>query len=337
MKIKFWGTRGSLPAPLTARQVRDKVVQSLDIARGHALPVGEKELGEWVDKNLPFAMRGTCGGNTPCVQVLAGGIDHILLDAGTGLRDYAHYYRQQHMAGTHPSFPVNSKFHIFLSHLHWDHLQGLPFFYPIYAPGQELIIYGGHDTLEEAVRMQFAAPYFPVPYQYLKAKITYKKLSPHETYEIAGVKVSVCEQNHPGKSYGYRFEQQGQVFVYSTDCEHKQIEAAQTNYPLLAFYAGADLLVFDAMYSLDEATYGKADWGHSSNVMGVELAARAWVKRLALFHHDPHHTDAEIEEILFNTRMYVELYHQEKGRRLHGTEKFPKEVMTAYDGLEVEL
>jgi phosphoribosyl 1,2-cyclic phosphodiesterase len=337
MKIKFWGTRGSLPAPLTAAQVREKVVQALAAARGHNLPADEIALGAWVDQHLPFAARATGGGNTPCAQVLTDTADYLLFDAGTGLRDFAQDFRRQHMHGSHPSFPVGSHFHLFLSHLHWDHVQGLTFFYPLYAAGQQVTIYGAHENIEAAVRAQFAAPYFPVPYEYLKARISYQRLAPGKTYDIAGSRVTLCEQNHPGVSYAYRCERGGKVFVYSTDCEHKQADSAAPDYPLVKFYADADLLVFDAMYSLEEAIFDKAEWGHSSSVIGVELAARARVKRLALFHHDPHQNDAALAETLFNTRMYAELYHQEMSRKPGGSGKFPEEVLLAYDGLEVEL
>jgi phosphoribosyl 1,2-cyclic phosphodiesterase len=271
------------------------------------------------------------------VQVSTGGPEYVLIDAGTGIRDFAQSYRLRHMDAAHTRFLPGTTFHIFFSHLHWDHVQGLPFFYPIYAPGHNIIIYGAHDNMEEAVRQQFRAPFFPVPYEVLGAKISYKKLTPGESYEIAGLRLSLAEQNHPGKSFGYRFERDGRIFVYSSDCEHKQAAVAAADYPLLDLFADADLLVFDAMYSLDEATYGKADWGHSSNVMGVELAARARVKRLALFHHDPHHTDAELTEMLFDTRMCAELQHRQKNRAPQALGRFPSEVLLAYDGLEVEL
>jgi phosphoribosyl 1,2-cyclic phosphodiesterase len=337
MKIKFWGTRGSLPAPLTARQVREKVVQALAATRGHTLPVDETQLGAWVDEHLPFAVRATCGGNTPCVQIYADGRDFVLLDAGTGLRDFAHDCREQAARRTRPAHAIGTKYHIFLSHFHWDHVQGLPFFYPLYTPDTEVIFYGGHEKIEEAVRAQFAQPFFPVPYEYLRAKISYRQLGPETDEIIAGLRVRICEQHHPGRSFAYRFEHQGQAIVYATDSEHKQAEVAAPDNPLVSFFSDADLLVFDAMYSLEEATYSKVDWGHSSDVMGVELAARARVKRLALFHHDPHHSDADFEKILFNMRMYAELYYQEMGRRLNGGLKFPTEVLMAYDGLEVEL
>jgi phosphoribosyl 1,2-cyclic phosphodiesterase len=338
MKVRFWGTRGSLPAPLTASQVRDKLVRALEATRGLPLPATEPELAALIDQTLPFSVRGTVGGNTACVQINHGGRDYVLLDAGTGLRDFANDYRIVAAQKSRPSFPTATiTFHLFLSHLHWDHVQGLPFFYPLYLPGHRVIIYGGHDQIEAAVRQQFSAPSFPVPYEALKAAIEYRRLTPGEVVEVDGLQVRTAAQNHPGGSFGYRFEQDGRSFVYSTDCEHKAPAALAPNYPLLAFFANADLLVFDAMYTLAEASYGKADWGHSSNVQGVELAARAQVKRLALFHHDPHQGDTQLEEVLFNTRMYVELYSKDKSRKPAGPQKYPAEVLLAYDGLEVQV
>jgi phosphoribosyl 1,2-cyclic phosphodiesterase len=337
MQVKFWGTRGSLPAPLTAGLVRDKIVRALQATHGLSLPSDPDELGAFVDANLPFSVRATAGGNTSCVQVKTGGPDYILLDAGTGIRDFAQDYRLAHTQGSRPSFPAGATFHLFLSHLHWDHLQGLPFFYPLYFADHRVIIYGGHEHIEHAVRQQFSAPNFPVPYEMLKAQIHYQQIAAGDVLEVAGVRVRVAAQNHPGGSFGYRFEQDGRIFVYSTDSEHKAPASLAPDYPLLSFFADADLLVFDAMYSLADASYNKAEWGHSSSVQGVELAASARVKRLALFHHDPHQDDADLEETLFNARMYVELYFQEKGRKHPGAHKYPTEVLLAYDGLTVEL
>jgi phosphoribosyl 1,2-cyclic phosphodiesterase len=337
MKVRFWGTRGSLSAPLTAVQVRDKVLRALEATRGLALPATDRELPAFIEQHLPFPLRATCGGNTACVQLDSGGPQFVLFDAGTGIRDFAHHHRITRAQTTRPSLPGLATFHIFLSHLHWDHVQGLPFFYPLFFPDSRVIFYGGHDNIEQAVRQQFSAPSFPVPYDTLRAKIEYRRIVPGEPIEVAGLRISAAAQNHPGGSFGYRCERDGCVFVYSTDCEHKPPAALAPDYPLLALYADADLLVFDAMYSLAEASYSKADWGHSSNVQGVELAARARVKRLALFHHDPHQGDAELEAVLFNTRMYAEMYYQDKGRKLPGAQKFPAEVLLAYDGLEVEI
>jgi phosphoribosyl 1,2-cyclic phosphodiesterase len=325
-----------LPAPLTAAQVRAKILAALEAARGLTLPAAASELAALADEYLPFHTRATYGGNTPCVQISTEGPDYVLLDGGTGLRDFAQHYRRQHTHGSRPSFPVNTTFHVLLSHFHWDHVQGLPFFFPLYLPGQRIIFYGTEKT-EEHVRQQFFVPSFPVPYEALRAQIVYRTIAPGEVFDVAGLQVRTIQQNHPGGSLGYRFEHDGRVFVYSTDCEHKQGNVHAPDYPFLEFFADADLLVFDAMYSLDDATYAKADWGHSSNVMGVELAARARVQRLALFHHDPLHDDAELTEILFNTRMYAEMFHQEQGRKLHLPRKYPSEVLMAYDGLEVEL
>jgi phosphoribosyl 1,2-cyclic phosphodiesterase len=336
LTVKFWGTRGSLPAPLTAAQVQGKIVRALEATRGQHLPADLAELTTLVE-TLPFSIRATAGGNTPCVQIVTTGADYVLVDAGTGLRDFAQEYRLAHSRGSHPSFPVGTTFHLFLSHLHWDHLQGLPFFYPLYFAEHRVIIYSGHDQAEAAVRDQFSAPYFPVPYEALKARIEYQRVAAGDVLDAGGLRVRVAAQNHPGGSFGYRFEHEGRSVVYSSDSEHKDPAVSSPDYPLLSFFADADLLIYDAMYSLTDASFNKADWGHSSSVQGVELAARSRVKRLALFHHDPHHDDEELEATLFNARMYAEMYFQEKGRKCLGPHKHPAEILLAYDGLAVEI
>ena len=145
-------------------------------------------------------------------------------------------------------------------------------------------------------------------------------------HEVAGLRVSTMLQRHTGDSYGYRFEAQGKVLVYSTDSEHPLADPAHTD-RFVHFFRDADLVIFDAMYSLADAISVKADWGHSSNVVGVELCQLAGVRHLCMTHHEPVFDDAAIEAMLAETRRLEEITRSAA----------PLQVSAAYDGLEIAL
>lgn len=328
MKVIFWGTQGSLPATMNAKTIREKVFMALQAAQGYKLGSTES-INRFIDEELPFAVRGTYGTNTSCVQIDNPGGDTVILDAGSGLRDLGLKLVKSGKARE------ASTYHIIMTHLHWDHLQGFPFFVPAFIPGNKIIIHAYHEQTEACFRQQMSGPYFPVDFDSLAADIRFEIREPEKPFEVAGIAVTSKQQNHPGTSYGYRLEKNGKVVVYSTDSEHKQ-DAYEEDYPFIDFFREADLLIFDAQYTMADATFTKANWGHSSNVMGVELAARARVKNLAIFHHEPTSSDGALEEFLFNTRMYRNIYHQESGKKL-GHERYPENILLAYDGLELEI
>jgi ribonuclease BN (tRNA processing enzyme) len=181
-------------------------------------------------------------------------------------------------------------------------------------------------VLREALRTQHSAPWFPVDFHSLGSSIEFITLEPDRTYEVSGLSVTSIKQFHTGDSYGYRFSQGGKSIVYSTDCEHKSSHLDET-YPFVEFYRNADLLIFDAMYSLGDSVSVKEDWGHSSNVVAVELAQAARVRRLVLFHHEPVYDDRMLEEIFADTVRFEAI-----SRPGHEVE-----VISAHDGLELEL
>jgi len=328
MKVKFWGTQGSLPATVNEKTVREKVFMALQAAQGYQLDTPEA-IDQFIDEELPFAVRGTYGTNTSCVQLANPGGDVVILDAGSGLRDLGLNLVHSGAAKTPTTY------HLIMSHLHWDHLQGFPFFIPAFIKGNKIVIHTYHKETEACLRTQMSGQFFPVDFDSLAADISFDLMEPCTPFEVGGFKVKSIEQNHPGVSYGYRFEKNGKTVVYSTDSEHKH-EAYEENYPFIDFFQNADLLIFDAQYTMADATFTKANWGHSSNVMGVELAARAQVKNLAITHHEPTSSDVALEEFLFNTRMYRNIYHQESGKKL-GHQRFPEKILLAYDGLELDI
>jgi phosphoribosyl 1,2-cyclic phosphodiesterase len=318
-RIHFWGTRGSLPVALTAREVRAKVAAAVRGAAGRTF-ASEHELDAYID-GLGMPVSGTYGGHTSCVEIETGGPDYVLCDLGSGARPFA----QQAIARHGPGAPQT--YHIFMSHVHWDHIMGFPFFIPAYIPGNRIRIYGGHADLEAALRRQHGAPSFPVDFSALGATIEFVQLRPGIAHEIAGLSVRLLLQRHAGDSFGYRFTSAaGRSVVYTTDSEHKLVEAAETE-RFIEFFRGADVVIFDAMYSLAEAISVKADWGHSSNIVGVELCHLANVRQLCLFHHEPALGDAEIARVLAETRRF----------ELITRTDVPLVVTTAYDGLDIDL
>jgi len=317
--VHFWGTRGSLPAPLREGVVRGKVRDALLAARGRTLNTAE-EIDAFIDQALPFSVRGTFGGNTSCVEIITGGDEYVLCDLGTGVREFGNRVLREH------GRERKHCFNIFLSHSHWDHIMGFPFFTPAYIPGNRVRIFGCHSGLRDALRAQQLAPWFPVDFVDLGANIEFITLEPGRRYEVAGLSVTAIKQFHSGDSYGYRFSDGGKSIVYSTDCEHKYSKLDES-YPFVEFYRNADLLIFDAMYSLGDSVSVKEDWGHSSNVIAVELAQAAGAKRLVLFHHEPVLNDQMIEGVLTDTVRFEWI--SRRGDKV--------EVIAAYDGLELTI
>jgi phosphoribosyl 1,2-cyclic phosphodiesterase len=319
VRVKFWGTRGSLPVALDSAALKDRLARALVAASGKDLGTPEKARA-WVDRELDFDVGHTFGGDSPCVQLDAGAEEFLLCDLGTGARVFANRLLQRHGPDKAHAF------HVFMSHLHWDHIMGFPFFAPAYLPGNRIVIYGCHGELEQAFRRQHAAPSFPVPFERLDARIDFVTLSEDRTHDIAGWRVTPRRQDHTGDSYGYRFVRDGRSIVYSTGSEYKLDNATDTE-AITAFFRDADLVIFDAMYSLADAVSVKEDWGHSSNVVGVELCQLANARHLVLFHHEPANSDEKIAAIWRETLRFEEI--TRRGA--------PLRVSAAYDGLEIQL
>jgi phosphoribosyl 1,2-cyclic phosphodiesterase len=327
MRVYFWGTRGSLPASITAETVRLKMIKAIKAASGRQF-TNDKDIEQFVNRDLPFPLWGSYGNNTSCIEI-EGGEEYVICDAGTGLRDLGNHYIK--MAEQEKKYK-NALFHILISHFHWDHIQGFPFFGPAYVPGNQVKIYGFHKDIEDVFVRQQNAPYFPVPLEHMRSDIQFIVLDEGSEYEIGGFHVKGIKQNHPGISYGYRFERDGKAIVYSSDAEHKtglDQTARDDNYPFLEFFKEADLLIFDAQYEWLEAVQSKDDWGHSSYVAAVELSVKANVKHVCLFHNEPTYDDDRLEVLLEDTRNYLKIYND---HQYH-----PLKIDLAYDGLVLEV
>ncbi|MBI1878642.1 MAG: MBL fold metallo-hydrolase [Chloroflexi bacterium] len=317
MYVKFWGTRGSIPTALSAEAIKQKIRQALEGAAGLNL-ADEAVLSRYLER-LPFNVWGTAGGNTPCLEIRSG--DQLLiLDAGSGLRLLGLDLMQKGFARG------QQRADILITHTHWDHIQGFPFFRPAFVPHNHFTFHSPFSDLAERLAQQQQPNFFPVPVSYLSATLEFNTLMENEWRQPGNFRVYTMRLVHPGLAYGYRIEAGGSCLVWATDSEYKQVDRASTeNY--VEFFQNADLLVFDAQYSLSEVL-DRPDWGHSSALMGAEFAYRAGVKRLALAHHDPTSSDEKI----WADREQAEAYLQRRqnDHRLC-------EVLVAYDGLSLEI
>ena len=321
MLVRFWGTRGSLPVAQTADDALTRVVRALMIARGRAF-ASETEAAEFARTDMDFATHGTFGGATSCVEIEAGEDAFAVCDMGSGLREFG-VNALRRCAEGHPRV-----YHFFLSHPHWDHIMGFPYFRPAYESGARIVIHTGHPDAEGALRRQQEPVSFAVPFDALRARIEFVVHRPMEPFEAAGMDVTLIRQTHVRGSFGYRFERAGKAVVYSTDAEHKPDDMDFGEGIFEAFFDKADLVICDTMYSLADMVSLRQDSGHSSNIVAVDLCHAAGARRLALFHHEPSYADSDIERMHADTLRYEELVRGERPRL---------EVLCAYDGLEVAL
>ncbi len=283
------------------------------------------------------------GGNGACMELRVEGRDEIIvIDAGSGIRELGNSL----VANDLPNGPL--KLALYLSHTHWDHIMGFPYFTPIYIPGTKMVVHGPvtyeDDPLKDVVGGQMKYRYFPINVGELASDIEYKRLREEPNMDLGdGLLLTTKFLNHPITALGYRFEFQGKVFctcydhepfrnLFITDPDHPEYDEAmayegeevaqEQNQAIEEFFRGADLLVHDSQYTSEEYKI-RVDWGHSTFEWAIAAANRAGVKRLALFHHDPDRTDEQIDEM---AKTYCE-----KGR--YGD----TEVFFAREGQEITL
>jgi len=241
------------------------------------------------------------GGNTPCLELTTAGGTRFILDCGTGLR----------MLGNH-SLAANGNpmdAHVFVTHYHWDHIQGLPFFKPMFSPRNKFHFYSmrsdclGSDSLKRVLEAQMALPYSPVDLSSMSAERCFTEMAGGDSVSVADASISACWLNHPQGCLGFRFDTPEGSVVYATDNEPGRPEFDRK---LVEFCAGADVLINDAQFTPAQLAGNRKGWGHSSWESGVQLAKAAGVKHLVLFHHDPDSTDKTVDDILRQARSQFE-------------------------------
>jgi phosphoribosyl 1,2-cyclic phosphodiesterase/ActR/RegA family two-component response regulator len=264
--LKFWGTRGSIASPGPRTQ--------------------------------------RYGGNTPCVEIRVGD-QRLIIDAGTGLRELGNDIMKESQGKAVEA-------HMLIGHTHWDHIQGLPFFTPMYLPQNRFTVYGVHGTtqsFENVLRGQMNPTYFPVEMKEMASRVEIQELS--GPIKIGDAKISYHYLNHPGITVGFRIETRRGTICYISDHEpygklnNKGEFSAKEDADVARFVHGADLLVCEAQYT-DEEYRQKKSWGHSTFTDVIGLAIQAQAKRVALFHHDPSHTDEMMDRFVAECRAHVD-------------------------------
>jgi phosphoribosyl 1,2-cyclic phosphodiesterase len=265
---------------------------------------------EWVNVTF-YGVRGSCpcsgdryrryGGNTSCLVIDIEGDEPLIVDLGTGLRSYGDVLQREVRAlGT----PMHAT--ALLTHLHFDHILGIPFFSPLHDPGARLSVYGPAQpkgTLKDALHAAVQPPVFPIHMEQFRGELITIDVG-SEDFSIGSAKIMARPVPHAGETLGFRIEAEGRSVAYMSD-HQAPLDRRAIPEAVLELCHGVDLLIHDGQYTDDEFS-AKADWGHSTAAYAVHVAAEAGAKRLLLSHHDPSHTDRELDRILNQARRLPE-------------------------------
>ena len=238
------------------------------------------------------------GGNTPCLELIAPDGTQFILDCGTGLR----------VLGSRWAAPSGGKApetHILVTHYHWDHIQGIPFFSPLYGENNEFHFYSfrsrflGRDSLKQVFEAQMALPYFPVDMSAMNAKRKFKEMDGGDSFKVGENKITARWLNHPQGCLGFRIETPAGTVAYATDNEPGDPKLDEG---LRKLAAGADIFINDAQFTPEQLKTTRKGWGHSSWLEGAKVARQTGAKTLVLFHHDPDSTDRMVDSLLRQAR-----------------------------------
>lgn len=322
MYIKCWGTRGSLPSATN----NARLIALFEEAVTQGKKQGIENASELLEAIKAGKLHNPMAyvGNTTCTEI-GHGRSAAYIDMGSGFRD----------AGTAAMQQGIKEFHIFMTHMHWDHIMGMPFFIPIHVPGHTLHIYHVHKNAPDYIKINFNGVNFPVPWEGLNSKVEFHQLKLYESVEFADMKVTPFVLDHPGGSFGYRAEGGGKSLAIGVDGEYKRLTPKELGKDL-PYFQNLDLLLFDAQYEMSELA-SRFDWGHCSPNIGVDLALREGIKTMLFTHHDPWSTEEKLRRMFANTVKYKNSQVESYKDVWDGVQPGGPRLLMAYDGLTVEL
>jgi len=322
MIVKYWGLRGSIPAPLTTEQIRDKetvLIEQIAADGGIEKLFGKEPDQEKIQnylETLPLSLSGTYGGDTTCVEIQVKDSPLIIFDVGSGARALGNTLVGRLFSDGQLN-PLNSyedtskNIHLFFTHYHWDHIQGFPFFVPGFLSGENKInidFYGkqnGDNKISDVLRGQQEYPTFPVTWEDMPFEKRYHELSRTENheFELGNAIIRSTELAHPDGVFAYSVQVDDKKFVFATDTEHKD----RPDPRLVNLAKDADFMYYDAHYTPEEYEGGKSglltgfmpkfDWGHSTYEWAVKNALAANVKTVVLGHIEPLRDDFGVEQL----------------------------------------
>ncbi len=294
MTVHFWGVRGSIPTPIAPEQVQAKILAAVE--RITPRDIETQDARTRFLATLPDWLFGSVGGNTPCVELITDRGTKFIFDAGTGIREL----------GIHSEPPKDFHYYLFMSHLHWDHIQGIPFWGAIYNPKAKIDVFSSMDDAEDYFSQQNSEPFFPANARWdnVKKGFSFHTVKNYETIYVEGVKITAKSMKHPGGSYIYCFEDSGKKFIYATDVELEDVDF-ETENEANAIFKDADAIILDSQYNMDDAE-AKKNWGHNVFYRAVDFATAYNMKRLYLFHHEPTYSDQKIYSMLQGARWYAQ-------------------------------
>lgn len=355
MRVTYWGVTGSIPAPLKPQEVRRKaevLIENLTKAGGTDKLLRDGRLDPELLKlfldQQPMEVVGTYRGNTTCIEIQARDSPLVIIDGGSGLREFGlklmgRLMKDKKLNPLSIDERTSNQLHLIFTHVHWDHIQGFPFFIPLFLRETDLHLYaraGSNDprdrdhreALEDVLRGQQQYPTFPVRLHDLPCKADYNhpigRMRPARI-EIGNLRIMPQELTHPDGAFGYRIDvvSENLAFVMASDTEHKAIVDPR----LVALAKGARILYYDAQYTPEEYP-GKIDWGHSTYEWAIRTALEAGVEIVVLGHHEPTHDDFDLAKIFQRALGFRDKLvgrGKYRGRKL--------EVVMGYEGLTQEL
>lgn len=295
LEIELLGVRGSLPTPYFPI-VLEEHIEALMAAYSQSALSKVGDYKSFLEK-LPAHLKGGYGGNTTCVRV-HNGSDIVIIDGGSGIRNSLKSLLES------PDLNLDPTIHILMTHFHWDHIIGLPFFTPLFMRGKKIKFYAVQNNFEQFIKMIFTKPFFPVEFNSLAADISFHQLQPRTKNRIGKLEVSPYLLDHPDECWGFKIEQKGRTFAHCVDTEATRTSREQLGHDL-PLYQNVDLMLFDAQYSIQEAKE-KVNWGHSAAAPGLEIAFREGIKKIVLTHHDPWASDDQIAGVYMEAFQHFE-------------------------------